>query len=90
MSSKSKAASAVLAPAERALTPQETADFLQISLPALWRGVAAGRIPPPAYPRSRCPRWLPSWLYEGLERSRALPSEQKVARRAAKLSQAAA
>ena len=67
------------------LTAKESADRTGLSLPAFWRGVAAGRLPKPIYPAPRAPRWFPSELRAALEATRAAPAEAKAARHAARL-----
>jgi predicted DNA-binding transcriptional regulator AlpA len=67
------------------LTAETAAAEVGLSLPAFWRGVAAGRLPAPLYPAPRAPRWRRSELHAALEATRALPAEAKAARRAARL-----
>jgi len=55
------------------------------SLPAFYKAVAAGRLPAPLYPAPRAPRWRLSELNEAINATRALPSEAKARRRAARL-----
>jgi hypothetical protein len=67
-----------------ALTAREAAGFYGLSLPAFWRGVAAGHISKPFYPLPRTPRWRLSWLQQA-EANRMLPAQAKELRRQAKL-----
>jgi predicted DNA-binding transcriptional regulator AlpA len=64
------------------LNAKQAATEVGLSLAAFWRGVAARRLPAPVYPAARAPRWFRSELRAALAATRALPSEQKVARRA--------
>jgi predicted DNA-binding transcriptional regulator AlpA len=72
-------------PATELLTADQAADMLGLSLAAVWRAVAAGRLPAPFYPVPRAPRWDRAELRAALEATRALPREAMAARRAAKL-----
>lgn len=72
-------------PATELLTAEQAADMLGLSLAAVWRAVAAGRLPAPFYPVPRAPRWDRAELRAALEATRALPREAMAARRAAKL-----
>lgn len=56
-----------------------------ISIPAVWKQVATGRLPRPIYPCPRSPRWYLSEIRIALAATRALPSEAKAARRTARL-----
>jgi len=71
------------------LTAQEAALAVRLSVRAFWRAVAARRLPAPVYPMSKAPRWFASELREALVATRALPSQQKIARQAARLNLAA-
>jgi predicted DNA-binding transcriptional regulator AlpA len=62
------------------LTAAQAAEEAAISLPALWKMVAAGRLPPPYYPAPRAPRWRRSELIAAIEATRALPREARLAR----------
>lgn len=66
------------------LPPKQAAREAGLSLAAFWRSVADGRLPAPCYPAPRTPRWFRSELRDALEKTRALPAAQKMARRAAK------
>ena len=67
------------------LKTQAAADFYDLSKAAFLKGVAAGRLPKPMYPAPRAPRWRLSELIDALDATRALPSEAKARRRAARL-----
>jgi predicted DNA-binding transcriptional regulator AlpA len=67
------------------LTAEASAEYLGVSLPSLWRAVAAGRLPAPVYPAARAPRWRRDELDAALEATRAKPSQAMAARRAARL-----
>ncbi len=77
-------------PTDPPLTAQQAAAELGISIAALWKGVAAGRLPAPVYPMSRAPRWFRSELRAALEAQRMTPVEAMSIRRAAKLARVAA
>jgi len=66
------------------LTIQGVAQELNLSIPAVWKGIAAGRLPKPAYPAPRAPRILRSELRAAVDLTRAMPREAMAARRAAK------
>lgn len=68
-------------PEDPLLTARQSADDLNISMAALWKGVADGRLPAPFYVLPRAPRWRRSELRAALEANRMLPSEAKLARR---------
>jgi predicted DNA-binding transcriptional regulator AlpA len=72
-------------PSDRLLTAEEAAAEVGLSLQAFWRSVAAGRMPRPLYPAVRAPRWRRSELIAALDATRAMPAEQKAARRAARI-----
>lgn len=80
---------AVAAPVDPPLVAPRAAAEVGLSLAAFWRAVAAGRLPAPVYPLPRAPRWFASELREAMYTTRALPCDQKAARRAAKLSRVA-
>ena len=65
---------------------RDVATICESSLAAVWKGVAAGRLPAPVYPTPRSPRWYLDEVHAALAATRALPAEAKAARRAAKLS----
>jgi predicted DNA-binding transcriptional regulator AlpA len=67
-------------PTDPLLTAEQSAIETGQSLPGFWKGVRAGRFPEPFYPASRAPRWRLSELRTALEKTRAKPSDQKVAR----------
>jgi len=67
------------------LKARDAARYVDLSLPALWAGVRAGRLPAPFYPAPRAPRWRESELRAALEATRQLPAAAMAARRAAKL-----
>jgi predicted DNA-binding transcriptional regulator AlpA len=71
-------------PPDPLLTAEEAASEVHLSLAAFWRNVQAGRLPQPFYPATRAPRWRRSELHTALDRTRALPAEQKASRRIAK------
>jgi predicted DNA-binding transcriptional regulator AlpA len=72
------------------LTAERAAEAVGLSLAALWRAVASGRLPRPLYPAARAPRWYRHELHAALEATRQLPREAMTARRAAKLASRAA
>jgi predicted DNA-binding transcriptional regulator AlpA len=76
--------------ADPLLTAKEGAAYVNISLGAYWRAVAAGRLPAPVYPAARAPRWFASELREALDALRQKPNEAKAERRAAQLARIAA
>jgi predicted DNA-binding transcriptional regulator AlpA len=73
------------APSDPLLTAEQSAAEVGLSLPGFWKSVQAQRMPAPFYPASRAPRWRLSELRRAVEQTRALPCEQKAARRSAKL-----
>jgi|GEM_PF-1914185 len=77
-------------PVDPPLDARRAAVVAGLSLPAFWRGVAAGRLPKPVYPASRAPRWYASEIRAALEATRAIPREAMAARRMAKLAAARA
>ena len=77
-------------PSDPLLTAEQAASEITLSLPGFWKAVQAGRMPQPYYPASRAPRWRLSELRAAVERTRALPCVQKMARRAARFQAAAA
>lgn len=76
--------------AKELLTAEQVAEMLGLSLAAVWRAVAAGRLPDPFYPVSRSPRWSGAEVMAALEATRAKPREAMAARRTAKLAAARA
>src|SRR5690349_20594973 len=66
------------------LTAKQAAADIGVSCAAFWRGVSTGRLPAPVYPLPRAPRWFRSELRTALAATRALPCDQKAARRAAR------
>lgn len=78
------------APAAELLTAERAAEAVGLSLAALWRAVAAGRLPAPVYPAARAPRWYRHELHDALEATRQMPREAMAARRTAKLAAARA
>lgn len=72
-------------PTPELLTAERAAEAVGLSLAALWRAVAAGRLPAPVYPAPRAPRWYRHELHAALEATRATPREAMAARRLAKL-----
>jgi hypothetical protein len=67
------------------LTVDDLAEWLGLSPPTVFKNVASGWLPPPAYPAPKAPRWRLSWIVEALETKRALPREAMADRRKAKL-----
>jgi predicted DNA-binding transcriptional regulator AlpA len=67
------------------LDARESAGVVGVCLSGFWRAVAQGRLPPPVYPLPKAPRWFPSELRAAVEATRALPAQQKLKRRAARL-----
>ena len=61
---------------------------IRVSVATLWRGVADGRISPPAYPSEKTPRFHLDVLDADMSRARAKPSENEAGRRAARLAEA--
>ena len=80
--------SAQALPAAVWVGPDIAAAHIGLSLPGLWRGVAAGRITPPSYPTEKSPRFHLPTLDADMERARALPTEHEAGRRAARLAEA--
>ena len=72
-------------PANKLVNAEGAAEAVDLSLAALWRAVAAKRLPAPVYPAPRAPRWYLHELHAALEATRALPREAMAARRTAKL-----
>jgi len=72
------------------LTADRAAEAVGLSLAALWRAVAAGRLPTPVYPAPRAPRWYRHELHAALAATRAMPRDAMAARRLAKLAAARA
>ena len=62
------------------LDARRAAQEVGLSLPGFWKAVQERRLPAPLYPAARAPRWRQSELRAALEKTRALPSEQKAAR----------
>jgi len=77
-------------PADPLLSPDRAAAEVGLSIPAFWKAVAAQRFPAPLYPAPRAPRWRQSELRDAVEKTRAWPSVQKLARRAARFQATAA
>ena len=67
------------------LKATEAAAECSLSIPALWKGVAAGRLPAPVYPAPRAPRWRLSVLRAAIDATQAMPWQQKEARRAQRI-----
>lgn len=72
------------------LTADEVAKLIGVSLPAVYRGVADGRLPLPRYPAARSPRWIEGEVLAALEATRLLPRDAKARVRASKLERIAA
>jgi excisionase family DNA binding protein len=70
---------------EPLLTAQQLADYLNITLAAVYIGINAGRLPKPFYPVSRSSRWRKSEVDAALEATRSLPSEARAERRQARI-----
>jgi predicted DNA-binding transcriptional regulator AlpA len=68
-------------PSDPLLNAKQSAAEVGLSIPGFWKGVAAERFPAPYYPAGRAPRWRLSELKAALEKTRALPREQKAKRR---------
>ncbi len=75
---------------DRPLIAKDAAAEAGLSLAAFWRAVASGRMPSPVYPLPRAPRWFASEIRAALNKTRALPSEQKETRRQARMNRIAA
>lgn len=71
-------------PTDPLLMAEQAAVEVGLSLPGFWKAVQAGRLPAPLYPLGRAPRWRLSELKASLEKTRALPSQQKQTRREAR------
>jgi predicted DNA-binding transcriptional regulator AlpA len=67
------------------LTVEDLAQWLGLSQPTIFKNVASGWLPPPAYPAPKAPRWRLSWIIDALEAKRALPRNAMAERRQAKL-----
>jgi hypothetical protein len=67
------------------LTVEGLAEWLGLSQPTIFKNVASGWLPPPAYPAPKAPRWRLSWIIDSLEAKRALPRNAMAERRQAKL-----
>src|SRR6516164_8604010 len=67
------------------MTAQQVADYLNVTLAAVYLAINAGRLPRPCYPLSRAPRWRRVEIDAALERTRALPAEARAGRRQARL-----
>jgi predicted DNA-binding transcriptional regulator AlpA len=72
-------------PPDPLLTAEQSAAEVGLSLPGFWKAVQTHRMPSPVYPLPRPPRWRRSALQAAVQQTRALPAEQKAARRAEKL-----
>jgi predicted DNA-binding transcriptional regulator AlpA len=70
---------------DQLLTAKESASEVRLSVPGFWRAVSSGRLPQPVYPMARAPRWFRSELRAAIELTRAMPREQKQARRTARI-----
>jgi predicted DNA-binding transcriptional regulator AlpA len=70
---------------DRPLDARESAAEVGLCLSGFWRAVAKRRLPPPVYPLPKAPRWFRSELRAAMEQTRALPREQKQARRTARI-----
>jgi len=68
--------------------PDLAAEHIGVSTAALWKGVAAGTITPPAYPTPKNPRFHLPTLDKDMEQARAMPADHEAGRRAAKLTEA--
>lgn len=73
------------ADANRAMTVQDVAEYMNVTIPTVYRAIAEGRIPQPFYPASRAPRWHRADLDAALAATRLLPRDAKVQRRNARL-----
>jgi predicted DNA-binding transcriptional regulator AlpA len=71
------------------LSAESAAAEVNLALPTFYKQVAAGRFPAPVYSAPRAPRWRRSELIAALEVTRALPSEARAARRAARIASGA-
>ena len=71
------------------LTAKAAAMHSGLSLAAFWRAVGTKRLPSPVYPLPRAPRWFASELRVALRATRALPRDQKAARRGAEAARTA-
>lgn len=76
-----------MAPTERRwIAVRDVAARLGISVPSVWRGVSAGRLPSPSYPTPQAARWDLEELDRAMEGLKAMPREAMASRRAARLS----
>jgi predicted DNA-binding transcriptional regulator AlpA len=67
------------------LNPRDSAAEVGLSEPGFWKAVAEERMPRPLYPLPKAPRWRRSELRAAVEATRALPAQQKLKRRTARL-----
>jgi predicted DNA-binding transcriptional regulator AlpA len=76
--------------ARRWINVREVANRLGISVPSVWRGVSAGRLPSPSYPTPQAARWDMDELDRAMEALKALPREAMASRRSARIATQAA
>jgi predicted DNA-binding transcriptional regulator AlpA len=76
--------------ARRWANVRDVADHLGISVPSVWRGVSAGRLPSPSYPTPQAARWDLEELDRAMETLKAKPREAMASRRAARIASQAA
>ena len=72
-------------PDDALLTAKEAAGLVNLSIAAFWRNVCNRRLPEPVYPALRAPRWWRSRLLAAVNATQAHPTDNKIARRKAKL-----
>jgi hypothetical protein len=70
---------------EPLMSPDDLAKYLNVTTVAVYLAIKAGRIPPPIYPLLRSPRWRRTEVDAFLEKTRATPTQARVARRQALL-----
>jgi excisionase family DNA binding protein len=77
-----------LPPASQWLTAEAAAAYLNVSAATLWRAISDGRLPPPAYPGVKSPRFRVCDLDAATVRIQARPSQTAAGRQAARLAEA--
>jgi predicted DNA-binding transcriptional regulator AlpA len=67
------------------LTARDAARYVRLSVPAFWKNVASGWLPPPVYVAPKAPRWTRAELDAAIAAKRSMPKDAQAARRKAKL-----